>query len=46
LRFAARLEKDRPEVADPYGFVTPLYDLAREYVSWASSTHARISLTE
>ena len=32
VRVATRLEKDGAEVADPYGFVTQLHDLAREYV--------------
>jgi hypothetical protein len=33
VRVATRLEKDGAEVADPYGFVTQLHDLALEYVS-------------
>lgn len=33
VRVATRLEKDGAEVADPYGFVAQLHDLAREYMS-------------
>jgi hypothetical protein len=32
VRVATRLEKDGAEVADPYGFVIQLHDLALEYI--------------
>jgi len=33
VRVATRLEKEGAEVADAYGFITQLHDLAREYMS-------------